>query len=157
MREVEQTRLPGVGLRLDVKTAAGALLGVIVHHGGDRDLLVFDREDPDRCAMTLRLDEEDARALAEMLGASSVTSSLLQARQEVAGLVVDWIRVGPQADVASINRRAVEDPDLTVVAVLHEGHPHPVGSAPLQLQPGDTLVVVGTAQAIDELSDAAEG
>lgn len=157
MRDVEQTPLPGVGLRLDIKTAAGELLGVIVHHGGDRDLLIFDREDPDKCAMTLRLDDEDARALAEMLGASSVTSSSLEARQEIAGMVVDWLRVGGHADAAEVSRLADTSPDVTVVAVLHEGHPTPVGTGPLRFERGDTLVVVGTPREIDALAAVAEG
>lgn len=157
MRDVEQTQLPGVGLRLDVKTVAGDLLGVIVHHGGDRDLLVFDQKDPDRCAMTLRLHDEDARALAEMLGASSVTSSSLEARQEIAGMVVDWLRVGPHADAPEVSRLADTSEDVTVVAVLHEGQPTPVGTGPLTFERGDILVVVGAPDAIDDLAAVAEG
>lgn len=66
--EVRSTPLPGVGEREEFTTADGECLGVVRHRGGDRELIVFSREDPDECRVALRLRGEDARRLANLLG-----------------------------------------------------------------------------------------
>ena len=71
--DIQETNLPGVGLRHDFTTRAGRQLGVVTHRTGRRDLLVYDRDDPDACSTLLRLDPDDTRTLAELLGASSVS------------------------------------------------------------------------------------
>jgi TrkA domain protein len=45
--EIQETALPGVGLRHDFTTRAGRQLGVVTHRTGRRDLLLYDRDDPD--------------------------------------------------------------------------------------------------------------
>jgi TrkA domain protein len=45
--DVNQTPLPGVGLRYDFTTRSGRQIGVVSHRSGRRDLLVYDRKDPD--------------------------------------------------------------------------------------------------------------
>ena len=43
--DIQETNLPGVGLRHDT-TRAGRQLKVVTHRTGRRDLLVYDRDDP---------------------------------------------------------------------------------------------------------------
>lgn len=64
---VRSTDLPGVGARREFKTADGECVGVIAHRGGDHELIVFDRKDPDACRLSLRLGAGDARRLARLL------------------------------------------------------------------------------------------
>ena len=47
--EVEETPLPGIGLRHDLVVRAGQRLGVVSQVNGDRELVLYDREDPDAC------------------------------------------------------------------------------------------------------------
>jgi len=72
MARIERTRLPGVGVRHDVALADGTRIGTIIHDAGGRELIIYDERDPDRCRASLRLDEEEARVLADLLGASQV-------------------------------------------------------------------------------------
>jgi TrkA domain protein len=65
--EITTTELPGVGERREFKTDAGECVGVIVHRGGDHELLVYDRKDPDACKLSLRLSGDDARRLGRLL------------------------------------------------------------------------------------------
>jgi TrkA domain protein len=74
--EVGETRLPGLGIRYDFQTARGSRLGVVHHRTGRRELLIYDREDPDTCRDVIALDEEDSRTLAELLGASRVAEQI---------------------------------------------------------------------------------
>jgi TrkA domain protein len=67
--DVNETPLPGVGLRYDFTTRSGRQIGVVSHRSGRRDLLVYDRGDPDTCQEVIQLTAEEADALAEILGA----------------------------------------------------------------------------------------
>ena len=66
--DVRVTELPGLGERHEFATAEGDSLGVVRHRDGDRELIVFGRDDPDACRLSLRLRGEDARRLARLLG-----------------------------------------------------------------------------------------
>jgi TrkA domain protein len=69
---LRSTRLPGVGERHEFSTADGETLGVVRHRDGDRELLLYSREDTDACLLSLRLTGKDARRLAALLGEGSV-------------------------------------------------------------------------------------
>jgi TrkA domain protein len=66
--DVNQIALPGVGLRYDFTARSGRRVGVVSHRSGRRDLLVYDREDPDTCREVIQLTEREAAVLAELLG-----------------------------------------------------------------------------------------
>ena len=83
MAAVRETQLPGVGVRHDFTTEDGTQIAVLVHRDGRRDLLVYDREDPDSCTGMLFLDPDDARTLAELMGASTVTETVLAVQQQI--------------------------------------------------------------------------
>ena len=70
MPDVDETRLPGVGIRHDFLTEEGKRVGVISHFSGRRSLLLYDSDDPDSCRDTVELNEDDVRVLADILGAS---------------------------------------------------------------------------------------
>ncbi|HYF25509.1 MAG TPA: hypothetical protein VD931_07205 [Baekduia sp.] len=66
--EVEVTLLPGMGERHEFTTGGGERVGVVRHRDLDRELIVFSRDDPDACRLSLRLSGSDARLLAALLG-----------------------------------------------------------------------------------------
>jgi TrkA domain protein len=158
--EVRETRLPGVGVRHDFETGAGRRIGVIVHHSGHRDLLVYDDADDDRCRENLRIDEAEAHALAEMLGATRVASSVDDIRQNIEGLAIDWL---PIREAGVANGATIGDLDLrqrtgvTIVAVLRDGTTHPSPGPEQRLLAGDTAVVVGLPDQIAQASDVFAG
>lgn len=65
--EVEQTPLPGVGVRYDFATSADRRLGLVVHRDGVVDLLVYAEDDPDTVAESVSLEPEERAALVELL------------------------------------------------------------------------------------------
>ena len=65
---------------------------------GERELVLYEREDPDTAHDLIRLGPEDARTLAELLGVSQVTRDLAELEQGVEGLAVDRL---PKASAAS--------------------------------------------------------
>ena len=79
--DITETALPGVGLRHDFTTRAGRQLGVVTHRTGRRDLLVYDRDDPDRCQEVIQLTGEEADALADLLGGDRLVAHLARLQQ----------------------------------------------------------------------------
>lgn len=151
MAEIHETTLPGVGIRHDFETKGGDRLGVISHHSGRRDLLIYDRYDPDACEFVIQLADDDSRALSELLGASKVVERVQNLQQTVAGLTIDWVPVRTAWDcaghtLADLNIRARTG--ISVVAVIRDGETFPAPGADFRLQGGDTAVVVGTPEGI---------
>jgi TrkA domain protein len=160
MAEVTETELPGVGVRYDFRTAAGPALGVLVHRSGRRDVLVYSADDPDACAATLVLEPEDARTLAELLGASRVAEGQVAQRLDVEGLVLEWIRVDPRSPWAgkSLKEAAVHsETGASVVAMVVEGRTMPAPRADDVLRPNATVVASGTREGIAALAARLRG
>jgi len=151
MPNIQETKLPGVGVRHEFITKGGNRLGVITHRTGHRDLLLYSNVDPDACGKVVRLEEDDSRALAEMLGSSQVAQNQAELRQDVEGMAIDWLPINPAYSCASCTVQATgvrEKTGVMIVAVLRDGAMLPVASDDFQLKPGDMAVVVGTRENI---------
>ena len=55
---MEQTALPGIGVRHDLVTSSGRTVGVVSHRNGRRDLLLYDVDDPDACLASIPLTDD---------------------------------------------------------------------------------------------------
>jgi TrkA domain protein len=152
--DIHETTLPGVGLRHDFTTRTGRQLGVITHRTGRRDLLVYDREDPDACREVVELTDDEAEALGELLGADRVVEHLAEL-QRIEGLAIDWlaIRPGSPYDGRTIaDTQARSRTGVSIVALIRDGGAIPAPTPDVRLQAGDTLVVVGTTDGISALT-----
>jgi TrkA domain protein len=65
--EVEQTPLPGVGIRYDFATASGRRLGLLVHRDERVDLVVYAEDDPDSVDESVTLLPQERAVLVELL------------------------------------------------------------------------------------------
>lgn len=154
MGEIEETRLPGLGVRYEFRTARGSRLGVVHHRTGRRELLVYDPEDPDTCRDVIALDEEDSRTLAELLGASRVAEQV-ERLQQVEGLAIDWLPIPAETPFAGKtigDTRARTQTGVSIVAVLRGDRAFPAPGPDFGLESGDTILVVGTPRGIEELA-----
>jgi TrkA domain protein len=153
--EIRETTLPGVGLRHDFATRSGRQLGVISHRTGRRDLIVYNRRDPDAAQEVVRLTSEESDTLAELLGSSRVVARLAQLQQQVEGLAIDWLPIvagSPYAGGTIADTQARTRTGVSIVAVLHNDTATPAPQPDFRFQVGDTLVVVGTTAGIKALS-----
>ena len=160
MRKIDETRLPGVGMRHDFITHDGARVGVISHRSGRKELLFYDREDPDSCSETLWLDEDEGHALADMLGGATVATNLQSLAQEVQGLAIDWVRVAGDAEIVDRSLQefaSMSDDGAIVVAVQRGDDMRAVPGAEFTLREGDVAVIVGTPQGVDEIAARLRG
>jgi TrkA domain protein len=160
MTEIQETQLPGVGVRHDFVTKSGDRVGVISHRTGRRDLLVYDKIDPDSCRAVVNLDEEDGHILSELLGATHVTTSLGKLQQSIEGLVIDWVPIkqswasaGRTIEQLAIRKRT----GVSIVAVIRGDDTTPSPGPEFTLESGDVAVVVGTSSGIQKLFDLLQG
>jgi TrkA domain protein len=153
MRSIQETKLPGVGVRHDFVTRSGDRLGVIAHKTGRRELLVYDDADPDACQSVVRLEEEDSHALAELLGGSGVAETQSSLMQSVEGLTLDWlpIEAGSRCVGAPLRDAGIRsETGVSIVAIVREGRTIPAPGPDFVLAVDDTAVVVGTPEGIQE-------
>lgn len=155
MAVINEVRLPGVGVRYEFVTEGGARVGVIHHRTGERELVLYEAEDPDTCHDLLRLGADDSRTLAELLGVSQVAKELVELQQDVEGLAIDRL---PLAATSAFAGRTIGDTaarsrtGVSIVAVLREGNAFPAPGPEFAIEAGDVLVVVGTPRGIEELA-----
>lgn len=155
MPDVSETRLPGVGVRHEFTTAGGERVGVLSHRSGRRELVVYDRSDPDAATTVLHLDRDDTRTLAELLGASQVSEALTSV-QQVEGLAIDWIPIPPGSRFAeaTIADGAFRTRTGASVVAVVRGDSTIAAPGPDHLfEAGDVAVAVGTPEGLAQLRD----
>lgn len=152
MVDVRRVKLPGVGVLHTFVTDDGGKVGVITHRSGHSDLVTFaDSEDhADRNKVSLRLDEDEAHTLAELLGGTRITESL-SGLDQIPGLSIDWFHVDYDDHIAgqelgNLTGRGL--PGVTVVAVVRGESANPAPDADFKVFPGDTLVVAGAPEKV---------
>lgn len=159
MAQVTETQLPGVGVRHDFVTKEGNRVGVLWHRSGRRELLLYDRADPDACRAVVALDPEDTHTLAELLGSSQVTEALGAVQQQVHGLAIDWLTVAPGSaiDGTTLGDAAIRTrTGVSIVAIIREGTTVPSPGPEFVLQEDDVAVAVGTPEGLEKLYELLE-
>ncbi len=74
--DIERVNLPGIGMRHAIMTERGRRIGVVSHHTGRRDLVVYDKDDPDSAVVSVALTGTEANALAELMGTARLVERL---------------------------------------------------------------------------------
>jgi TrkA domain protein len=151
---VNEAVLPGIGVRYEFVTANGARVGVIHHRSGERELVLYEADDPDTSHDLLRLGPEDSRTLAELLGVSQVAKELVELQQQVEGLAVDRLPLpatSPFAGKTIGDTAARTRTGVSIVAILRGDAAFPAPGPEFGIEGGDVLVVVGTPRGIEEL------
>lgn len=152
--EITETKLPGIGMRYDFLTEAGRRIGVVSHRDGDRDLLIFSKDDPDSCSSVLQMSATEADALAQVLGSGRIVERLASLSDQISSLSTGKIRIanGSRYDSRTLGAtKARTRTGASIVALMRDKEIIPSPGPNSELHGGDTLVVVGTAEAIDAL------
>jgi TrkA domain protein len=151
MSRIEETKLPGVGIRFDFITQHGQRVGVVHHRGGRREIFICPAEDPDTALMVLDLNDDDVHTLADVLGVSPVIEEISQL-QQVEGLAMDWLPIEPGSAYAGKtigDARIRTRTGVSVVAVIRGDDPFPAPGPEFRFEGDDIAVVVGTAHGIE--------
>jgi TrkA domain protein len=158
--DVQETALPGIGLRHEFTTQSGRRVGLVSHRSGRRDVVLYDERDPDAAREALQLTPDEAEALATLLGAARISRELSSLQEQVSGLVVDWLPLppgSPFADRTLGDTQARTRTGASIVAIARRGGVVPSPGPDHDLQPGDTLVVVGTPEGVEAVAELLRG
>jgi len=144
--DLRETRLPGIGVRFDLRPDEGGRVTVIQHTDGQREIYVFRRGEEEPRAV-VRLDDDEARRLGAVLGGAYERPKIVDDLEMALGeLLIEWVRVPD--DSPAIGKTLAEcafraRTGVTIIAILRE--PEPVAGAQPgdMIQAGDTLVTVG--------------
>lgn len=154
MSEIQEVKLPGVGIRYEFETSEGNRIGVITHRTGSREIYLSRPDDPDEMTRVLRLLPDDARTLAELLGATRIAQQLAELQQRIEGLVIDWL---PLRDDSAYAGRTIGEAQIrsrtgvSVVAILRGDEAIAAPGPEQQMLARDYLVVVGTPRGVEQV------
>ncbi|MEO1064575.1 MAG: TrkA C-terminal domain-containing protein [Actinomycetota bacterium] len=158
--EFVETPMPGVGVRYTTTTAGGRDVGVVVFQSGRRDLVVYDEDDPDSAGESIRLTEEEGRALGEVLGGSRIVEHVGELAHRIEGLVIAWVEISDRSEVAGLT---LDRADLrartgaSVVALVDDDDVVPAPGGTDALVAGATAVVVGTEAGVASMRELLRG
>ncbi|MCM3884695.1 cation:proton antiporter regulatory subunit [Frankia sp. R82] len=147
--DIEETALPGIGLRHDFQTRGGRRVGVVSHHHGRRDIVLYDVQDSDAVGECITLTAEESDVLSELLGAPHFVEKLADISRVFAGLVGEQITITPGSPYAGRllgDTQARTRTGASIVAVVRD---HVVQASPrpdFRFEAGDIVVVVGTPE-----------
>ncbi|AEH09212.1 MULTISPECIES: cation:proton antiporter regulatory subunit [Protofrankia] len=147
--DVEETMLPGIGLRHDFRTRSGRRVGVVSHHGGRRELVIYDTDDMDTCSESIPLTAEESDALAELLGAPHIVERLNNLGKAFAGIVGEQIKITPGSpyDGQPLGEtHARTRTGASIVAVVRDQQVIASPRPDFGFVAGDVVVVVGTPE-----------
>jgi TrkA domain protein len=154
--EITETKLPGIGMRHDFLTEHGRRVGVVSHRDGQRDLLVFSKDDPDACSQVVQMSATEADALAQVLGSGRIVEKLATLSEQISNLATGKVRIahGSHYDGLTLGRtKARSRTGASIVALMRDKEVIPSPGPETQLLGGDTLVVIGTAEGIESVRE----
>lgn len=158
--DLVETLLPGIGIRYELKTRTGQILAIVVQREGQVKVSVFDSDDPDSARGVLRLEPEEANAIADILGAARLAERFADLSREVPGLRSARITVEPDSEFAGRplgDTRARTLTGCSIVAIVRGSD---VVTAPTPreiLHADDVLVVIGSRQGLEQFDKLLTG
>ena len=146
--QMNETRLPGVGVKYALPLAGGGRLSVILHNDGKRELYYFGAGDDEPRAV-ISLDDDEARGLGAVIGGAYERPRIVEELEMALGqLQIEWVAVPDTSPCIGKTLGALEfrkRTGVTVIAILREPEPIAGAQADDVLQRSDTVVAVGKA------------
>ncbi|GAA3779910.1 cation:proton antiporter regulatory subunit [Streptomyces phyllanthi] len=147
---LSSTPLPGIGVRYDLSTREQRRVSVVAHRDGTRTLSAYRKDDPDACALSVRLTAGESAALVDALLPDHHSPNLLSTTE--LGLVAERIEL---SSVSYWNGRLLGETRMrtetgaSIVAVLRRASAIPSPAPDFRLAGGDTLIVIGTREGVE--------
>ncbi|POH60984.1 cation:proton antiporter regulatory subunit [Arthrobacter glacialis] len=153
---IEETPLPGIGVRRELRLSSGRRVGVVTHRDGQTELILSRVDDPDACAASIPLSAEEAAGLGSLLGSAQLIAQLTAEHENISGVTTHQILIRKGSAFAG---RPLGDTHMrtrtgtSIVALLRDGKVIGSPRPDEVLHVDDMVVIVGTDQG---LADAAQ-
>lgn len=150
---IEETPLPGIGVRRELRLATGRRVGVVTHRDGHAELILSRVDDPDACAASIPLSAEESATLGQLLGSAQLVAQLSAEHENVSGISTHQIMIRKGTAFAG---RPLGDTQMrtragaSIVALLRENDVIASPRPDEVLHVGDLVVIVGTDEGLAE-------
>jgi len=145
--DVEETPLPGIGVRRELVLESGRRVGIVIHRDGQTELIVSKLDDPDASLASIPLSLQEAATLGSLLGGPQLVAQLSEEHRALPGIKTRQLPITKESPFAEKTLGATQLRSRTgasIVAIVREGDVLPSPGPAENLQPGDVLIVVGT-------------
>ena len=136
--------------------SSGRRISIVTHRDGARELALFDEIDPDACTDSIPLSDQEAAALADLLGNSVMLSQVSGLGGETSGLFTEHLLLSADSRYAGHPLGATKARTRThvsIVAIVRDGDLKPSPTPDFVLEAGDSIVAVGTRPGLDKLGN----
>lgn len=151
---IERIELPGIGFRDDIVTADGRHVGVITYRDGRRDVVLYERNDPDTAIESVTLNAAEADALAELLGQTTLLGQIADLGSGAMGLFTERLVLPSDSRFLEQPLGATQARTKTGVSIVAICRGDQVITSPTPaevMHAHDVLIAVGTRSGLDAL------
>ncbi|MCV7444528.1 potassium transporter TrkA [Mycobacterium paraense] len=149
--DVKEVLLPGVGLRYEFTSHNGERIGIVARRGGDFDVVLYGPEDPDQARPVFHLTDDEAEAVAQILGAPRIAERFTELSREVTGLETGQVHIvagSPFVGHPLGDTRARTRTGASIVAIVRDEEVLASPGPAEMLHARDVLIVIGTEDGI---------
>ncbi len=143
--------LPSIGVRYEFTSRHGEQIGIIARRGGEFEVVIYGRDDPDQARPVFRLTDEEADAVAAILGAPRIAERFQELTSDVPGIDAGQVRIDPDSPLTDKPlgaTRARTRTGASIVAILRNNQVLQSPGPAEILHAHDVLVVIGTEEGI---------
>jgi TrkA domain protein len=157
--DIREANLPGVGKKYTMPLRQGGNLAIIVRPDGERQVYHF-LEDEDRPHDVIKVDEDEAQQIAQLMGRTLVAAPEMADLDLVFGaLEIDWVTLeedSPMVGSTLGQSQLRKKTGASVIAVMRDGDAIPNPDVNLEFEAGDTLLVIGSPEEAEAACDLLE-
>jgi TrkA domain protein len=149
--DVEETPLPGIGVRRELVLDSGRRVGIVIHRDGETELIVSKLDDPDACLASIPLNMQEAATLGSLLGGPQLVAQLSEEHRKLPGIKtiqVPLTRDSPFAGRQLGDARIRSRTGASIVAIARGDEVLPSPAPTDELRADDVLVIVGTDEGL---------
>ncbi|MEV4517124.1 TrkA C-terminal domain-containing protein [Dactylosporangium sp. NPDC049525] len=146
--------LPGIGTLHVLAARDGHHVGVVRHNDDRRELVVYDPADPDTRLTGVLLSAEEARTLADLVGAAGPVTHCARLDRHAGGVAVLQVLIGPDSPRVGAPLAGTGVDGAVVIAVVRDEHVMPAPGPTFRCRAGDVVVVIGRPDAAFEVIEA---
>jgi TrkA domain protein len=158
MSTISEATLPGIGRKFQIETATGDRMIIVIHDDGRRELYHFTRQNPDKVASVITLQDSEARQVAGIIGGLTyVPKSLPSAEIVLDDLVLEWFVIPQKATCIGKTIRDLMVRTVTgasIVSIIEQNRNKTINpEADTRLNEGATLIIAGDRKTINTLKE----
>jgi len=149
--DVKEVLLPSLGVRYEFTSNHGERIGIVARRGGYFDVVLYGTDDPDEAHPVFRLTDEEADAVAQILGAPRIAERFTELTKEIPGLEAGQVHILPGGifvDRPLGDTRARTRTGASIVAIVRNDQVLASPGPSELLRAEDVLIVVGTEAGI---------